>query len=115
MIATELMGKPVLLRELLPQDLKIEINRLSPGDATKVAGYLGHILGEAHVRQMDKASAATWRKEILRRSSRRFDAPSWLWESVVKSISSHEQAYLEHCRKFALEEQRACNHVIAKG
>jgi uncharacterized protein (DUF2252 family) len=38
--AVELMGKPVFVRELLPQDLKIEIEDLDRKEAARVAGYL---------------------------------------------------------------------------
>ena len=32
------------------------------------------------------------------------DAPDWLWATVVELMASHEAAYLEHCRKYALDE-----------
>ena len=35
--------------------------------------------------------------------SKRLDAPSWLWSSIVGLVASHEAAYLEHCRRYALE------------
>jgi uncharacterized protein (DUF2252 family) len=31
------------------------------------------------------------------------DAPSWLWRSTVDLLVSHEGAYLDHCRKYALD------------
>ena len=31
------------------------------------------------------------------------DAASWLWSSVVELVASHEAAYLDHCRKYAME------------
>jgi len=34
--------------------------------------------------------------------SKSLDAPSWLWSSVVELMASHESAYLEHCRRYAL-------------
>ncbi|MCF5672630.1 DUF2252 domain-containing protein, partial [Pseudomonas syringae] len=34
--------------------------------------------------------------------SQTLDAPSWLWSSVVQLVGSHEQGYLEHCRRYAL-------------
>jgi hypothetical protein len=34
--------------------------------------------------------------------SKRLDAPSWLWSSVVHLMVSHDAAYLEHCRRYAL-------------
>jgi uncharacterized protein (DUF2252 family) len=35
--------------------------------------------------------------------SKKLDAPSWLWASVVDLVARHETAYLEHCRSYALE------------
>jgi uncharacterized protein (DUF2252 family) len=40
MQAVEITGKPVFVRELLPQDLKIEMNALDRKEAARVAGYL---------------------------------------------------------------------------
>jgi uncharacterized protein (DUF2252 family) len=31
------------------------------------------------------------------------EAPSRLWSSVVELVASHEAAYLDHCRKYAME------------
>jgi uncharacterized protein (DUF2252 family) len=31
------------------------------------------------------------------------DAPSWLWASVIELVTSHESAYLEHCRQYAID------------
>ena len=53
MRAVKLMDKAVFVRELLPQDLKIEIEHLSRDEAMKVAHYLSAIVGKAHSRQMD--------------------------------------------------------------
>ena len=30
-------------------------------------------------------------------------APPWLWTSIVDLVGAHERAYLDHCRRFALE------------
>ena len=55
MMASRLFDKSVVLRELMPQDLKIEIDRLSRAQASAVAGYLAGVVGRAHARQMDGA------------------------------------------------------------
>jgi uncharacterized protein (DUF2252 family) len=52
MQAVEIKGRPMFVRELLPQDLKIEMNVLDRKEAARVAGYLAAIVGEAHGRQM---------------------------------------------------------------
>ena len=103
MLAAELLGKSVFLRELLPQDLKIEIEQLTREEAMKVAHFLAGVVGKAHRRQMDAATRKQWQKELQRNRSKTLDAPSWLWTSIVDLLASHERAYLEHCRKYALE------------
>ncbi len=95
------MGKAVFLRELLPQDLKIDIERLSQDEAMDVAGYLGNVVGCAHARQLDDDARRRWLGELKRNRSKSLDAPSWLWRSVVDLVREHEGGYLEHCRRFA--------------
>jgi uncharacterized protein (DUF2252 family) len=102
MRAVKLMHKSVFVRELAPQDLKIEIEQLTPEEAMGVAHYLAAIVGLAHSRQMDGATRTAWRKELRRNRSKTLDAPTWLWSSVVDLLVDHERAYLEHCRKHAL-------------
>ncbi len=104
MAAARLLGKPVVVRELMPQDLKIEIDQLSPEEATAVARALARVVGDAHGRQMDAATRKHWLAELARARSRTLDAPSWLWSSVVELVALHEAAYLEHCRRHALAE-----------
>jgi uncharacterized protein (DUF2252 family) len=101
MVAGTIAQRPVFIRELLPQDLKIEIERLTVPDAMKAASFLAGVVGKAHARQMDEATRTKWAAELERHRSRTLDAPSWLWSSVVSLIGSHETAYLEHCRKYA--------------
>jgi uncharacterized protein (DUF2252 family) len=103
--AGQINQRSVFVRELLPQDLKIEIDRLTVEDARKAASFLAGVVGKAHARQMDKQTRLTWFKELERHRSKSLDAPSWLWSSVVSLIGSHETAYLEHCRKFATQKQ----------
>ena len=98
MQAVEIMGKPVFVRELLPQDLKIEINALDRKEAARVAGYLAAIVGEAHGRQMQRNERRAWCKELRRNRAKALNAPSWLWRSVVDLLLEHQRGYLEHCR-----------------
>ena len=53
MMAARLLEKAVVVRELMPQDLKIEIDRLSRQQAMSLARYLAGVVGRAHGRQMD--------------------------------------------------------------
>jgi uncharacterized protein (DUF2252 family) len=101
MLSARLFGRSVFLRELLPQDLKLEIDRLTRDEAMKIARYLASIVARAHGRQMDSAARRAWQRELQRNRSKSLDAPSWLWTSVVALVANHEVAYLEHCRRFA--------------
>ena len=104
MAAVRLLGRPVVMRELMPQDLKVEIDQLSADEATAVARALARVVGDAHGRQMDADTRKRWLADLARARSRTLDAPSWLWSSVVELIALHEAAYLEHCRRYALAE-----------
>ena len=101
MLAARLGGRSIVVRELMPQDLKLEIDRLTREEAVAVASYLSGVVGHAHARQMDKAMRAAWRKELAKQHSKTLNAPSWLWTAVVDLVANHEAAYLEHCRRFA--------------
>ena len=103
MRAAPLGNSSVFIRELLPQDLKLEIDSLTPKQATTAARYLATVVGYAHARQMDADTRATWQRELSRNRTRSLDAPSWLWSSVVELLVSHEAEYLEHCRTYALD------------
>ncbi|HEY6734295.1 MAG TPA: DUF2252 family protein [Roseiarcus sp.] len=103
MVAGRLEERSVFIRELLPQDLKIEIEQLTVPDAMKAASFLAGVVGKAHARQMDEATRKGWFKELERNRSATLEAPSWLWSSVVSLIGSHEVAYLEHCRRYATQ------------
>jgi uncharacterized protein (DUF2252 family) len=103
MVAAHLMERSVFVRELLPQDLKLEIDRLTREEAMKAARFLAFVVGKAHGEQMDTPTRRKWRAELARSGSKRLDAPSWLWSSIVALVASHEAAYLEHCRRYALE------------
>jgi uncharacterized protein (DUF2252 family) len=94
-------GRSMVVRELLPQDLKLEIDRLGRGDARRVSRYLAMVIGKAHARQMDSATRRAWLKQLRGYRSKTIDAPLWLWSSVVDLLSNHEAGYLEHCRRFA--------------
>jgi uncharacterized protein (DUF2252 family) len=106
MLAARLLEKDVFIRELMPQDLKLELDELTCEEATAGARFLAAVLGKAHGRQMDIATRRKWRGELSRQRSTNLDAPSWLWAAVVDLISSHEAAYLEHCRTYAMQTAR---------
>jgi uncharacterized protein (DUF2252 family) len=101
MVAGKIKGKSVFIRELLPQDLKIELERLRVSDAMKAASFLAGVVGKAHARQMDVVTRKSWSNELNSHRSKSLEAPSWLWTSVVALVGAHEIAYLERCRKHA--------------
>src|SRR6202045_1213911 len=45
MLAAKFLSRPVVLRELMPQDLKLEIDRLTREEAVAAASYLAGIVG----------------------------------------------------------------------
>jgi uncharacterized protein (DUF2252 family) len=104
MLAGKLDGNSVFVRELMPQDRKIEVEQLTSQDAIAVAGFLAAVVGKAHGRQMDAGTRKEWQRELQRGRSKSLNAPSWLWTSLVELLADHERAYLDHCREFAWED-----------
>lgn len=102
MMPARLLNHSVFLRELMPQDLKLEIDQLTREEAVSAARYLASVVGKAHERQMDAATRREFRDSLRRQRTKRLDAPSWLWTSVVQLTVAHEAAYLEHCRTYSL-------------
>jgi uncharacterized protein (DUF2252 family) len=107
MLATRFLEQGVFIRELLPQDMKLDLDSLSQQDAMRAAGYLARVVGKAHARQMDTATRREWLAQLKHDSSHDLHAPSWLWTSVVQLVGSHEEGYLEHCRRYALAAERS--------
>ena len=101
MMAVSLMKRSMVMRELMPQDLKFDLERLTKDEAVAAARYLAAVVGKAHGRQMDRKTARAWAAQLKRHRKHNLDAPSWLWSSVVALVAEHEAAYLEHCRRFA--------------
>ncbi|WP_269769740.1 DUF2252 family protein [Flavisphingomonas formosensis] len=102
MIPAHLLSRPVVLRELAPQDLKIEVEQFSRKQAVASAAYLAYVVGLAHARQLSLDERSEWRKQLIGRRDGNLDAPSWLWRSIVELAGAHEAGYLDHCRRFAL-------------
>ena len=101
MLAVKLLGKDLVMRELMPQDLKFDLDRLTQEQAVAAARYLAGVVGKAHGGQMDAKTRSSWLSKLRKQHSKSLDAPSWLWSSVVALIADHETAYLEHCRHYA--------------
>lgn len=101
MRSARLADRAVVIRELLPQDMKLTIEQLTRDEATKAARFLALVVGKAHARQMHFAERKAWLAELRKNRSKTLDAPGWLWKSIVQLVSSHAAGYLEHCRKYA--------------
>jgi uncharacterized protein (DUF2252 family) len=106
MLAARFLDRAVFLRELLPQDLQLEIEHLTGEEAMKAARFLAAVVGQAHARQMDAPKKKKWRDELQRYRTSKLDAPSWLWTSIVELLVSHEGEYLEHCRRYAMNPRK---------
>src|ERR1700721_256700 len=102
MLAGHFLGKPAILRELLPQDLKLEMDQLTREEAIGAARFLAAVVGAAQRNKMDKRARKKWQMVLKQNRNKKLDAPSWLWTSVVELVGRHESAYLEHCRQYAL-------------
>ena len=50
MVAGRLEKQSVFIRELLPKDLKVEIEQLTVSNAMKAASFLAGVVGKAHAR-----------------------------------------------------------------
>ena len=107
MLAAHFDSRPVVLRELMPQDLKFEMENLTQAEAIDAANLFAGVVGKAHARQMDQKTREAWAAELTRSRSKTLNAPSWLWSSVVELAATHEAAYLQHCRQYALEKASA--------
>jgi uncharacterized protein (DUF2252 family) len=107
MVAATMLDRSVFVRELLPQDLKVELDHISVEDGRAVAYYLGMVVGRAHGRQLDAGARREWHREMASHRTKNIDAPSWLWNAIVELVATHERAYLEHCRRYALAAEQA--------
>jgi uncharacterized protein (DUF2252 family) len=107
MVYGTIAGHEVFARELMPQDLKVELPLLDDVEARATAHALASIVGRAHSRQLDSAQCREWAATLRKAETRSLDAPGWLWSSVVALIGIHERAYLEHCRRYALAGEKA--------
>jgi uncharacterized protein (DUF2252 family) len=120
-ISARVLDVPVTVRELLPQDLKFELDALAADDVEELATHLGSVVGIAHARQLTPPRSAAWLEAFRREPTPGSTAPSWLWAAVVDLVALHEGAYLEHCREnrrvmqgvsFAAEEASIVSHHV---
>ena len=99
MAAAHLLGRPVFIRELAPQDLKLEVDQFgSDSQAVRAAHYLSFVVGRAHGRQLTQSNRAAWRARLIGDGG---VAPGWLWNCLIALAGGHEADYLDHCRHHA--------------
>lgn len=101
MMPVSLLDRSLFIRELTPQDLKLEVDQFSRGEAIRAARHLAFVVGTAHARQMDTVTRSRWLTILEADRRGGLDTPSWLWESVVALSGRHEAGYLDHCRRYA--------------
>ncbi|MBF6991531.1 DUF2252 family protein [Cupriavidus sp. IK-TO18] len=101
MCPARLLERSVVVRELLPQDLKLDMEQLARREAMEISRYLGAVVGKAHARQLGADDRRAWRKAMHSARSRSTNIPNWLWKSVIELLAIHQIAYLEHCRRHA--------------
>jgi uncharacterized protein (DUF2252 family) len=94
----DLLGKPVVVRELMPEDLKLDIEQFTRKEAISAARYISSVVGKAHGRQMTLEDRRAWLKELSNSHPADLAAPTWLWNTVLALLVLHEEAYLKHCR-----------------
>jgi len=102
MVAARMLDRSLFVRELSPQDLKLEVEQFSAGQAVKAARYLAFVVGKAHARQLSHDARGDWAAVLDADRRSAIDAPGWLWESVVALAGQHETGYLDHCRRYAM-------------
>jgi uncharacterized protein (DUF2252 family) len=107
MLPVTMIDGSFFIRELAPQDLKIEVEQFSRDEAVRAARYLAFVVGVAHSRQMDASSRAMWGERLLADTTDDNGTPTWLWRSVVALAGQHESGYLDHCRTVALRRLAA--------
>jgi uncharacterized protein (DUF2252 family) len=100
MIAGRIGATPVIVRELLPQDLKIVAEQFSRSEGVRVAWSLAAVVGQAHGRQLSPEARGAWRRQV-EADGWEASAPHWLWSSVTALMGLHLSGYLAHCRDVA--------------
>lgn len=107
MMSASLLGRRVVVRELMPQEHKVSLHDLEPDEGREIARYLGEVLGRAHGRQLEVEVAQAWAKEVMKKNKPRPVPPRWLFDSLLTLVSVHEVEYLRHCAASVEEAQKA--------
>ena len=86
MLAVKLGGKDLVMRELMPQDLKFDLDRLTQEQAVAAARYLAGVVGKAHGRQMDTKTRSSWLSQVKKTA---FQKPRCTKLALVKCGRAH--------------------------
>jgi uncharacterized protein (DUF2252 family) len=70
MLAERFVEKSVVIRKLMPQDLKFEMEGFSQNGSVAIATLFASVIGKAHGRQMDRKTRELWARELKRRHSK---------------------------------------------
>lgn len=76
----------VIVRELMPQELKSSLDGLEREEAAASGHFLGAVVGRAHRRQLTLGEARPWYRAVR--------DPRWLHRALPALLGAHEQAYL---------------------
>ena len=60
MASGDLSNRPVVVRELMPEDMKLDIEQFTRKEAVSAARYLASVVGKAHGRQMSADDRRLW-------------------------------------------------------
>jgi hypothetical protein len=82
MMPEHFLNRSVFIRELMPQDLKLEIDRLTRGECGR---FLAAVVGTAHSRQMDTATRARWHRVLNGHRLKRLDLPRGFGQALLIS------------------------------
>ena len=104
MIGASVLGKSLIVRELMPEEKKAKLAGLEEGELRSVGAFLGAIVARAHARQLTATQARAWLRSFRGRGRGR-PVPTWLWETFVNLVGVHESAYLQHCETVAASHQ----------
>jgi len=80
MAATQLLGRSVFVRELLPQDLKVELDELSVEGRPRRSRTISARWSAARPRPASSTASAAgaWQSEMQHHRTKAIEAPSWL-------------------------------------
>jgi uncharacterized protein (DUF2252 family) len=67
MLADSFLGKSVVVREVMPQDLKLDMDQMTREQVVSAARYLAAVVGNVHARQMTPGVRREWVAELRKK------------------------------------------------